>query len=370
MRLGLTNIIYSFTSGLGLYSLAKRMDGIGGTYGVRRRKDGEKGSVFWFEIPYRPDEMVGSALAIMEEHHVAVAVVNGSMANTSIPSSVRLPIGNVASAPLVHNDPQKKLKVLLADDSLTIVKMIMMMLSQKGHIVHSAVNGEIAVSMLQQQYAIDGQTGYDVVLIDLQMPVMDGLEATRRWRQLEAEYNAGSREVVQEVNDAESESSLWSDQNNASKSSTTYSHSLLNTYSAFPLSMSSSRSTPAVNKENVSARKEIQTNNSAHQGEDNRSEMHFSMLLQSSESCDDILKSSSQFNHEHNARKSKKKRQERHQFIIGMSANSDHETMEDAFKAGVDDFIKKPFTMENFLTIIRRRFTSLQSSAPEDYSTS
>jgi len=45
-----------------------------------------------------------------------------------------------------------------------------------------------------------------------------------------------------------------------------------------------------------------------------------------------------------------------HQVIIGMSANSDNDTMEDAFVAGVDDFIKKPFTMEIFLTTVNHVF--------------
>ena len=43
-------------TGLGLYSLAKRVDAIQGDYGVRKRRDGQRGSVFWFTIPYRPDE--------------------------------------------------------------------------------------------------------------------------------------------------------------------------------------------------------------------------------------------------------------------------------------------------------------------------
>jgi hypothetical protein len=50
-------------TGLGLYSLAKRMEGIQGEFGVRGRKDGEKGSLFWFMIPYRPDELFGFSLS-------------------------------------------------------------------------------------------------------------------------------------------------------------------------------------------------------------------------------------------------------------------------------------------------------------------
>lgn len=44
-------------TGLGLYSLAKRIEALHGIYGVRQRKDGRQGSVFWFTLPYKPDRL-------------------------------------------------------------------------------------------------------------------------------------------------------------------------------------------------------------------------------------------------------------------------------------------------------------------------
>lgn len=44
-------------TGLGLYSLAKRIEALSGTYGVMKRLDGRSGSLFWFTIPYRPDAL-------------------------------------------------------------------------------------------------------------------------------------------------------------------------------------------------------------------------------------------------------------------------------------------------------------------------
>jgi len=46
-----------------------------------------------------------------------------------------------------------------------------------------------------------------------------------------------------------------------------------------------------------------------------------------------------------------------HQLIVGMSANSDHETMEASYVAGMDDFMVKPFHMEAFLEIVRKYYT-------------
>ena len=42
-------------TGLGLFSLAKRVEALGGACGVRDRDDSQQGSVFWFTLPYRPD---------------------------------------------------------------------------------------------------------------------------------------------------------------------------------------------------------------------------------------------------------------------------------------------------------------------------
>jgi hypothetical protein len=42
-------------TGLGLFSLSKRMESLGGSRGVAPRRDGLQGSNFWFSFPYRPD---------------------------------------------------------------------------------------------------------------------------------------------------------------------------------------------------------------------------------------------------------------------------------------------------------------------------
>ena len=42
-------------TGLGLYSLSKRIDALGGKCGVNDRDDGVQGACFWFSFPYKPD---------------------------------------------------------------------------------------------------------------------------------------------------------------------------------------------------------------------------------------------------------------------------------------------------------------------------
>jgi PAS domain S-box-containing protein len=75
------------------------------------------------------------------------------------------------------------LRLLLADDSEDNVFLIQSYLRHSGCSVEVAENGEIAVQKFRS-----GQ--YDLVLMDLQMPVMDGYVATRRVREWERERQA------------------------------------------------------------------------------------------------------------------------------------------------------------------------------------
>jgi len=262
-----------------------RLEALKGRYGVSHRRDGKQGSLFWFEIPYRPDtfsasidyrimqqtnsfahpiEDVASKQQQQEEDSSPIKPIADIASIPTTPhevttpktisssnSSKHIPMNTLSVADRVEKRPlyiADAFNVLVVDDSPTIMKMVTMMLRLKGHTVTSAENGLIALNILQQTWQSTGH-GFDVILMDLQMPIMDGLEATRRLRTLE-------------------------------------------------------------------------------QQTDHR--IHIP-----------------------------------HQMIVGMSANSDHETMEASYCAGMDDFMIKPFHMDAFLDIVQKYATQSQQQQPQ-----
>jgi CheY-like chemotaxis protein/two-component sensor histidine kinase len=71
-------------------------------------------------------------------------------------------------------------KVLMVDDNVLNLKIAMLQFQQQGMVVDTALNGKIAVDKIRE----NGIDAYDFVLMDVQMPVMDGYEATSVIRKL------------------------------------------------------------------------------------------------------------------------------------------------------------------------------------------
>ena len=76
--------------------------------------------------------------------------------------------------------PLPPLKILLAEDGKANQKMAIGLLTKWGHELTVAENGQEALQRWQDQ-------SFDVILMDVQMPILDGLDATRQIRESERE---------------------------------------------------------------------------------------------------------------------------------------------------------------------------------------
>jgi len=120
----------------------------------------------------------------------APAATPGPAAVDAPPSAVDVPPatgGGPAATPAAA--PERRAEALVVEDNAVNQAVIVALLRQSG------VNATVAGNGLQALEQLAGRR-WDVVLMDCQMPVMDGFEATRRWREMESASGAPRVPVI------------------------------------------------------------------------------------------------------------------------------------------------------------------------------
>ncbi|MCJ9713253.1 response regulator, partial [Bordetella hinzii] len=157
------------------------MDGIATAKALRERPLGHLPHMVMITA-YGRDEVLKSASAVGLEDvltkPVNASVLFEAVARVLDAAPARRPLTGDAPSPLMKQlTTIRGARALLVEDNELNQEVAIELLHDAGIVVDLARNGEIAVHKV-------GETDYDIVLMDMQMPVMDGITATQEIRKL------------------------------------------------------------------------------------------------------------------------------------------------------------------------------------------
>eukprot|EP00981_Chlorochromonas_danica_P010848 scaffold3475_cov173-Ochromonas_danica.AAC.3 len=245
---------------------------------------------------------------------------------------------------VIHLLNNLHLRVMILDDSPLILKMLKMMFLSKGHEVVTTTNGIEALAILKQSFEMQVQNerkvtqevtkkeeeekieqkdnvreeeknqkaGFDAIFVDIQMPIMDGLQFMREYHKMAEAIMKKDRERKGQEGQEEKEREQP--------------HSELQ-----------------FTRETIAPEKTTQRR-------DRREEkkyVHPEQQTSTSHHGDDV----GEKEEDRQAAREQKASDRSLPLVVAMSANTDHITMQDSYAAGADHFLQKPFNLDTFYAV-------------------
>jgi CheY-like chemotaxis protein len=149
---------------------------MGGTIGAQSHQG--TGSTFWITLPLIAAQQALTDAKAAEPSAAVPTLVAVSSEPVAAPPTLGATPPLLGATPLLGAPPLLGAalpgagRVLLVEDNFVNERVAVYMLTKLGHQVDVAKHGREAIDML-------GKADYDLVLMDCQMPEMDGFEATR-----------------------------------------------------------------------------------------------------------------------------------------------------------------------------------------------
>jgi CheY-like chemotaxis protein len=105
-----------------------------------------------------------------------------------------LPSSASSTTPAIVDTPtsQERPRILVVDDNLINLKLLATYLKKRNvPVLDTAEDGQTAVTLVERMSG-----GYDIIFMDMSMPVMDGFEATRAIRAIEQGRGGSERSHI------------------------------------------------------------------------------------------------------------------------------------------------------------------------------